>query len=105
MSGPSDDYGGLIAVAENAKRDGYPIHVATRVTCQEHIVAGDDQREDFSFGQVPFDELRAAYLAVPAGEPSTEHLLASLPRLFDAVRAVLGEPGHVAPLPERKRVA
>jgi hypothetical protein len=48
---PSADYGGLIAVAENAKREGYPIHVATRETCQQHIVAGDHMRNGFAFGQ------------------------------------------------------
>jgi hypothetical protein len=52
---PTADYGGLIAVAENAKREGFPIHVATRTTCQQHIVAGDHMRNAFAFGQSAFD--------------------------------------------------
>jgi hypothetical protein len=52
---PTADYGGLVAVAENAKREGFPIHVATRTTCQQHIVAGDHMRNAFAFGQSAFD--------------------------------------------------
>lgn len=52
---PLPDYSGLISVAETAKRDGYPIHVATRTTCQQHIVAGDHIRPAFAFGQAALD--------------------------------------------------
>jgi hypothetical protein len=45
------DYSGLIATARAAKEQGYPIHVATRTTCAEHIAEGDDKKADFAFAQ------------------------------------------------------
>jgi hypothetical protein len=45
------EYGGLITVARNAQEQGYPIHIATRTTCAEHLEKGDDKRADFAFGQ------------------------------------------------------
>ncbi|MCA1572899.1 MAG: hypothetical protein LC798_21940 [Chloroflexi bacterium] len=45
-----DRYGGLYHALDNAQRRGYPIHVATRSTCQEHIEAGDHERDNFGFG-------------------------------------------------------
>lgn len=44
-------YGGLIAVAETASREGFPLHCATRTTCAEHIAEGDDQKDNWAFGQ------------------------------------------------------
>jgi hypothetical protein len=72
-------YGGLIAVAETAQREGYPIHVATRTTCQQHIVAGDHMRQNFAFGQ--------ASDAGPAG--STDALRAALDDMVQNFNAAL----------------
>ncbi len=44
-----DRYSGLISVARNANERGYPIHVATRGNCAEHLAEGDDKKTEFAF--------------------------------------------------------
>ena len=41
--------------------------------------------------RTPIDELWTAYQRIPAGTPSTEDVLAELPRLYAAIEGVLNE--------------
>jgi hypothetical protein len=68
---PGSEYGGCIAVIEQAKEQGWPIHVATRTTCAEHLEKGDDKAGEFAFGQ--------------AASPDSEALRAALERIKAAL--------------------
>lgn len=41
------------------------------------------------------DDLRAAYFAVPAGQPSTEQVADAMPRLIEVVGSLLQQTGRV----------
>jgi hypothetical protein len=41
-------YAGAISVLQHAEEQGFPIHVATRSTCAEHIEEGDDRAESWA---------------------------------------------------------
>lgn len=41
-------YLGAIAVLRHAEEQGFPIHIATRSTCAEHIEEGDDTAESWA---------------------------------------------------------
>lgn len=43
--------GGLEQVLETAQSEGWPVHVATRSSCADHLEHGDDQKSGFAFGQ------------------------------------------------------
>jgi hypothetical protein len=42
------EYSGAISVLRHAQEQGFPIHVATRSTCAEHIAEGDDKAESWA---------------------------------------------------------
>ena len=50
IEGVLEAYGGFVGVVDYARENSYPIHVATRTTCAEHIEQGDDQQDDSAFG-------------------------------------------------------
>jgi hypothetical protein len=48
MNSIEREYPGVIAVLRHAEEQGFPIHVATRSTCAEHIEEGDDKAESWA---------------------------------------------------------
>jgi hypothetical protein len=60
------EYSGAISVLRHAQEQGFPIHVATRSTCAEHIAEGDDKAESWALQPslvLDVDRLARAILA------------------------------------------
>ncbi len=83
-------YEWLIVTARAAYEQGYPIHVATRTTCAEHIAEGDDQKAEFAFGQ--------AEPSAGAAPLDVDVLAQALGHVYDHLGRDLLSPEEAAPL-------